>query len=64
MATLSSLVSGSGGGFLDGPRNTTVMWNQAGSYTWTVPSNFDVFTKLDIEISRAIWNFKDKLIIS
>ena len=48
MATLSSLVSGSGGGFLDGPRNATEMWNQAGTYTWTVPANFDSGTSVKV----------------
>ena len=43
MATLSSLVGGSSGGFTDGARNTTEMWNsfKNGGYTWTVPTNFD-----------------------
>ena len=41
MATLSSLVGGSSGGFTDGPRNTTAMWNSYGTYEWTVPTDFD-----------------------
>ena len=43
MATLSSLVGGSSGGFTDGARNATEMWNsfKSGGYTWTVPANFD-----------------------
>lgn len=41
MATLSSLVGGSSGGFTDGPRNTTAMWNTYGTYEWTVPTDFD-----------------------
>ena len=49
MATLSSLVGGgSGGGFTDGARNATEMWNSYGSYTWTVPSNFDNSVALKI----------------
>ena len=49
MATLSSLVGGgSGGGFTDGARNTTEMWNSYGSYTWTVPTNFDSSIALKI----------------
>ena len=42
MSTLSALVKGSGGGgYLDGPRNTTEMWKAKGTYTWNIPSNFD-----------------------
>ena len=42
MSTLSGLVKGSGGGgYLDGPRNATEMWNAKGTYTWNIPSTFD-----------------------